>query len=49
MTTQHILDAIHAKNLEIDEILISDEQVVVLLEDGRYVKYLLTDLTLTEN
>lgn len=49
MTAQQILDAIYTKNLEIDEILISDEQVVVLLEDGRFVKYLLTDLTLTEN
>jgi hypothetical protein len=49
MTTQQILDAIHAKNLEIDEILISDEQVVVLLEDGRFVKYLLTDLILVVN
>lgn len=49
MITQQILDIIYTKGLKIDEILISDEQVVVLIEDGTYVKYLLTDLTLTEN
>ncbi len=49
MTTQQILDSVHkiCEELEIEmaEVLISDERVIILKDDGSYVKYLLTDLT----
>lgn len=53
MTTQEILDAVVHKisqqGLSLNEVIISDESAVANTEEGVSVKYLLTDLTLTEN
>jgi len=47
MTTQQVLDAAIRKL--VSEIIINDQSATVFLSNGTYVKYLLTDLTLTEN
>ncbi len=52
MTTQDILDAVVYKisqqGLSLNEVIISDESAVANTDEGITVKYLLTDLTLTD-
>jgi hypothetical protein len=47
MKTQELIDS--ALKRLVDDIIINDQSVTVFLSNGTYVKYLLTDLTLTDN